>query len=205
VHISILCSSLVLSLLLASAPVVASAGVEVGTPAPPFTVADSSGRPVSLADYKGKFVVLEWTNDGCPFVQHYYTHGNMQALQSEYTGKGVVWLSIVSSAPGRQGYVTGSEADRLTQTRKAHPTAVLLDPSGTVGHLYKAKTTPDMYVIDPAGTLVYEGAIDSRPSTDPDDITGATAYVKLALDAAMSGKPVATAVTSPYGCSIKYQ
>jgi peroxiredoxin len=177
----------------------------VGQPAPAFTAVDSNGKSESLADYHGKYVVLEWTNDGCPFVKHYYSHGAMQALQKEYTGKGVVWLSVISSAPGEQGYATGEQANHLTSERGAAPSAVLLDPSGAVGHLYGAKTTPDMYIIDPKGTLIYAGGIDSIASTDPDDIAKATPYVKNALDEAMAGKPVSAAVTKPYGCSVKYQ
>lgn len=177
----------------------------VGQPAPAFTAVDSNGKNVSLADYHGKYVVLEWTNDGCPFVQHYYRRGNMQALQKEYTGKGVVWLSVISSAPGAQGYADGARANQLTQQRGAAPSAVLLDPTGKLGHLYDAKTTPDMYIVDPKGTLVYAGGIDSVPSTDPDDIAKASPYVKTALDQVLAGKPVAQAVTKPYGCSIKYQ
>ena len=193
-----------LPLLLAGAWVAASADAVVGKPAPTFSVADSNGKTVSLADYKGKYVVLEWTNDGCPFVQHYYERGNMQALQKDYTGKGVAWLSIISSAPGEQGYVSGPAANKLTAERKAAPSEVLFDPSGKVGHLYDAKTTPHMFIIDPKGVLIYAGGIDSIPSTDPDDIAKATPYVKVALDEALAGKPVSTAVTKPYGCSIKY-
>lgn len=187
-----------------SAPALADAP-KVGQPAPAFTAVDSNGRNLSLADFRGKYVVLEWTNDGCPFVQHYYKQGNMQALQKEYTGKGVVWLSVISSAPGAQGYADGARANQLTQQRGAAPSAVLLDPSGKLGHLYDARTTPDMYIVDPNGTLIYSGGIDSVPSTDPDDIAKASPYVKTALDQALAGKPVAQAVTKPYGCSIKYQ
>lgn len=187
-----------------SAPVLAAAP-RVGQPAPAFTALDSDGKNVSLAGYHGKFVVLEWTNDGCPFVQHYYKRGNMQALQKEYTGKGVVWLSVISSAPGAQGYADGARANQLTQQRGAAPSAVLLDSSGKLGHLYDAKTTPHMFIIDPNGTLLYAGGIDSEPSTDPDDIAKASPYVKTALDQALAGKPVTQAVTQPYGCSIKYQ
>jgi hypothetical protein len=188
-----------------SIPALAAEAPKVGQPAPAFTSLDSDGKNVSLADYRGKFVVLEWTNDGCPFVQHYYKGGAMQALQKEYTGKGVVWLSVISSAPGEQGYADGARADQLTRQRGAAPSAVLLDPSGKVGHLYDAKTTPHMFIIDPKGTLLYAGGIDSIPSTDPDDIAKASPYVKTALDQALAGKPVTQSVTKPYGCSIKYQ
>ncbi|MDB5986125.1 MAG: thioredoxin family protein [Nevskia sp.] len=177
---------------------------KVGQPAPTFSATDSNGKTVSLADFKGKIVVLEWTNDGCPFVQHYYTRGNMQALQKEFTAKGVVWLSVISSAAGGQGYADGARANQLTQTRGAAPTAVLLDPKGQLGHRYDAKTTPDMFVIDADGKLVYAGAIDSIASSDPDDIAKAQPYVKVALEATLAGKPVTTALTQSYGCSIKY-
>lgn len=188
-----------------SAPALAADAPKVGQPAPAFTTLDSDGKSVSLADYRGRFVVLEWTNDGCPFVQHYYKRGAMQALQKEYTGKGVAWLSVISSAPGQQGYADGARARQLSQQRGAAPSAVLLDPSGKVGHLYDAKTTPHMFIIDPKGTLIYAGGIDSIPSTDPDDIAKASPYVKTALDQALAGKPVTQAVTQSYGCSIKYQ
>ncbi len=177
----------------------------IGQPAPDFSTADSGGKTVSLADYRGKLVVLDWTNDGCPFVKHYYKQGDMQALQKEYTGKGVVWLSVISSAPGQQGYADGARADQLTRQRGAAPSAVLLDASGKLGHLYDAKTTPQMFVIDAGGKLVYSGAIDSLPSTDPADIAGASPYLKTALDEALAGKPVSMPLTAPYGCSVKYQ
>ncbi|WP_029919273.1 thioredoxin family protein [Nevskia soli] len=177
----------------------------IGRPAPEFSAVDSHGKTVSLSDYRGKLVVLEWTNDGCPFVQHYYKQGNMQALQKEYTGKGVVWLSVISSAPGTQGYADGARADRLTKLRGAAPSAVLLDPSGKLGHLYDAKTTPDMFIVDGYGKLIYAGGIDSLPSTDPADIGRASPYVKTALDEALAGKAVSKPLTSPYGCSVKYE
>ena len=177
----------------------------IGRPAPEFSAVDSHGKTVSLSDYRGKLVVLEWTNDGCPFVQHYYKRGNMQALQKEYTGKGVVWLSVISSAPGTQGYADGAHADQLTRQRGAAPSAVLLDPSGKLGHLYDAKTTPDMFIVDGDGKLIYAGGIDSLPSTDPADIGRASPYVKTALDEALAGKTVSKPLTSPYGCSVKYE
>jgi hypothetical protein len=178
---------------------------KIGRPAPAFSTTDSDGKTVSLSDYAGKPVVLEWTNDGCPFVQHYYKGGAMQALQKTYTGKGVAWLTVISSAPGTQGYVDGAGANADTRQRGAAPTAVLLDPSGKIGHLYDAKTTPHMFIIDGKGTLVYDGGIDSLPSTDPDDIPRATPYVKNALDELLAGKPVSKPLTSPYGCSVKYE
>ena len=177
----------------------------IGQPAPAFSATDSNGKTVSLSDLKGKPVVLEWTNDGCPFVQHYYKRGAMQSLQKTYTGKGVVWLTVISSAPGTQGYVDGAGANALTAQRNAAPSAVLLDSSGKIGHLYDAQTTPHMFIIDGKGTLVYAGGIDSLPSTDPDDIPRASPYVKAALDELLAGKPVSRALTSPYGCSVKYE
>ena len=177
----------------------------IGQPAPAFSGTDSHGKTVSLADYRGKLVVLEWTNDGCPFVQHYYKKGNMQALQKEYTGKGVIWLSVISSAPGTQGYADGARADQLTRQRGAAPSAVLLDASGKIGHLYDAKTTPHMFIIDGGGKLIYAGGIDSLPSTDPDDIARASPYVKTALEEALAGKPLSQPLTPPYGCSVKYE
>jgi hypothetical protein len=182
----------------------ASAAPTVGQPAPGFSAVDSSGKTVSLQDYKGKFVVLEWTNDGCPFVKKHYDSGNMQSLQKDAASNGAVWLSVISSAPGKQGHVSGAQADELSRSRKAQPAHVLLDESGDVGRLYEAKTTPHMFIVDPAGTLVYAGGIDSIPSADPDDIPKATPYVQLALAEAMAGKPVSQAVTKPYGCAVKY-
>jgi peroxiredoxin len=191
-----------LALALAALPV--QAEPPIGQPAPDFTAKDSSGRDVSLASLKGKTVVLEWTNDGCPYVGKHYGTGNMQALQKETTDKGVVWLSVISSAPGTQGHVDGPAANRLTETRKAAPTAVLLDPKGTVGRLYDARTTPHMYVIDKAGTLVYRGAIDDKPTANHADVKTARNYVREALAAVEAGKPVAVAATRAYGCSVKY-
>ncbi|HEX4873040.1 MAG TPA: thioredoxin family protein [Nevskiaceae bacterium] len=182
----------------------AYAAPEVGKPAPAFSAVDTAGETHQLADFKGKTVVLEWTNDQCPFVKKHYDSGNMQALQAAAEAEGVVWLSLISSAPGKQGHVSPQRADELTESRKATPSAVLLDEKGTVGRLYDAKTTPHMFVIDPAGTLVYAGAIDSTPSADPADIPSSQNYVKLALAAVKEGKPVSTPVSKPYGCSIKY-
>jgi len=182
----------------------AAAAPSVGEPAPSFSTTDSRGKTVALGDFAGKYVVLEWTNDGCPFVQKHYSSGNMQALQKDATDDGAVWLSVISSAPGKQGHVDGAGADALTRSRDAHPTHVLLDESGDVGRLYGAKTTPHMFIVDPKGTLIYAGGIDSIPSADPADIPKAKPYVKLALAEAMAGKPVSEAVTKPYGCSVKY-
>ena len=183
----------------------AHAAPKIGDPAPAFALTGSDGKPYALADFKGKYVVLEWTNHDCPFVKKHYKSGNMQAQQKELTGKGAVWLSIVSSAPGKQGHVDAAGANALTKSRGAAPTAVLLDPAGDVGHKYEAKTTPHMYIVAPDGKLIYMGGIDSVPSSDADDIAGATPYVKVALAEAMSGKPVSNASTKPYGCSVKYQ
>jgi hypothetical protein len=177
---------------------------EVGLPAPDFRAVDTAGNEHSLADFAGSTLVLEWTNHDCPFVKKHYGSGNMQALQKRYTAEDVVWLTVISSAPGKQGHVSAAEADRLTETRGAAPTAVLLDPEGTMGRAYDARVTPHMYVIDAEGTLVYMGGIDSIPSADPGDIPGAVPYVVNALDAVLSGKPVPDAVTRAYGCTVKY-
>jgi len=180
-----------------------TAQATVGQPAPAFTAVDTQGQSRTLGQYKGKWVVLEWTNHDCPFVKKHYT-GNMQRLQKAYAAKGVVWLTIVSSAPGKQGHVSPAQADQLTQQRGAAPSAVLLDPEGRVGRAYGAKTTPHMFVIDPAGKLVYAGAIDDTPSTDPADLPRARNYVTATLEAALAGKPVPIATSTPYGCSVKY-
>jgi peroxiredoxin len=176
----------------------------VGAPAPSFTLTDANGKTHSLGEYKGKYVVLEWFNPGCPFVQKHYTSENMQNLQKEFTGKGVAWLTIDSSAEGSQGYLTPEEAKKQMADWKMNPTALLLDPAGQVGHEYHATNTPHMFIINPEGKLIYEGAIDSKASTDADDIKSSTNYVKVALEEAMAGKPVSTAQTRAYGCSVKY-
>jgi peroxiredoxin len=176
----------------------------VGDPAPDFTGTDSHGKAIKLGDFRGKFVVLEWHNQGCPFVGKHYGSGNMQRLQKEWTGKGVVWLTVISSAPGEQGYVTADQADAYFKEKNAAQTAVLLDPSGAIGRLYDARTTPHMFVIDPQGRLVYNGAIDDKPTTDLADVAGATNFVSAALTEAMAGKPVTTPTSRPYGCSVKY-
>jgi peroxiredoxin len=178
--------------------------VKVGSDAPDFTLKDTSGKAHSLSDFKGKFVVLEWFNEGCPFVKKHYTSGNMQKLQKEYTGKDVVWLSINSSAPGEQGHMTPETAPKTMGEWKMDSTKVLLDHDGKVGKMYGAKTTPHMFVIDKAGKLVYQGAIDSKPTPNTADLDGAENYVRVALDNSMAGKPVATTSTKPYGCSVKY-
>ena len=184
----------------------ASPLVTPGEAVPGFTGTNSHGQPVSLADFSGKTIVLEWTNDGCPFVQKHYAAppSNMQTLQADAAADDVVWLSVISSAPGKQGHVTGDEANALTHDRSAAPAHVLLDTAGQIGRLYGAKTTPHMYVIRADGTLAYEGAIDSKPSSRVDDIATATNYVRAALDSVAAGEPVAVATSKPYGCSVKY-
>jgi len=177
----------------------------VGQPAPDFVGTDSYGKTVALKELRGRTVVLEWSNHQCPFVGKHYRSGNMQALQKEAVGQGVVWLTILSSAPGKQGSVTAAEANELTRSRGAAPTAVILDPTGTIGHAYDARTTPHMFVIDKTGTVVYMGGIDDKPTTDLADIAPAKNYVRLALAAVAAGKPVAEPVTRPYGCSVKYR
>jgi len=180
------------------------AEAEIGKPAPNFTLPDTNGKTHSLADLKGKYVVLEWYQPDCPFVGKHYRSGNMQALQREYTTKGVVWLSIDSSAPGEEGNYPAHKLNQFAARDGAARTALLLDPAGNVGRLYGAQTTPDMYIIDPSGNLVYKGAIDNKRSTDLEDVKTATNYVKSALDALLNRKPVPTSSTRPYGCSVKY-
>jgi len=178
--------------------------VHVGQPAPDFKATDSNGKPESLDEYHGKYVVLEWHNQGCPYTRKHYASGNMQSLQKELTAKGVVWLTVISSAPGQQGYVTASQENSYLSQMHAAPTAVLLDANGSVGRMYSAKTTPQMVVIDPSGKVIYDGAIDDRPTPDPEDVKGAKNYLDEALSASMAGKPVPTPYTRPYGCSVKY-
>lgn len=175
-----------------------------GQDAPDFTLVGADGKEHSLSDYKGKWVVLEWVNYGCPFVKKQYGSGNMQALQKKYTGEDVAWLTICSSAPGKQGYMTADEAATVNAEMKTEQTAYLLDSDGKVGKLYGAKTTPQMVVINPDGEVVYHGAIDSIKSANPKDIEKATNYVSAALDAGMAGEPIAVAQSQPYGCSVKY-
>ena len=181
-----------------------SAALRVGQPAPDFEGVDTHGKVHRLADYRGKTLVLEWTNHDCPYVRKHYSAGNMQDQQRAAAAQGVVWLSVISSAPGKQGHVSPQQADELTRSRDAAPEAVILDSESTIGRAYGAKTTPHMYIIDGAGTLVYMGGIDSIASADPSDITRATQYVRLALQELAAGKPVGTPVTRPYGCSVKY-
>jgi peroxiredoxin len=189
---------------LALACAVASA-VTPGQTAPDFKGIDSNGKTETLAQYRGKFVVLEWANQGCPYERKHYESGNMESLQKQWTAKGVVWLSILSSAPGQQGNVSPAEENDYLRKMKAAPTAAILDGAGTIGRLYGAKTTPHMFVIDPQGKIVYEGALDDQPTPDPASLkTVQHNYVNEALNAAMAGKPVATPVTKSYGCSVKY-
>jgi peroxiredoxin len=181
-----------------------SVGARVGAPAPAFTCVDSSGKPRSLGEFKGRTVVLEWTNRQCPFVRKHYDRGNMQALQKKYTAEGVAWLTVASSGPGKEGHVTPAEAEAHTKAVGAAPTAVLLDPEGKLGRLYGAMTTPHLFIVDDAGRLAYAGAIDDKPSTSAADIPGAVNYVAQALDALRAGKKAPTPSTRAYGCSVKY-
>jgi peroxiredoxin len=192
-------------LLAALAVAVPAQAVEPGRKAPDFTLPDTNGRPVHLADFAGRIVVLEWTNHECPFVRAHYDSGVMQALQAEAKQDGAVWLSVVSSAPGKQGYVDGTEGNAVMLRDHAVPTAKLLDPAGTVGHLYDAKTTPDIVVIDKAGAVAYMGAIDDRDTADADEARQANGnLVRAALTAVEHGKSVEKPATVSYGCSIKY-
>lgn len=177
---------------------------EVGKPAPEFTGIDTKGTEHKLTDLKGKTVVLEWNNPECPYVVKHYGAKNMQDLQKAATADGVVWLTVNSSAAGKQGNMSGEVADKYVADQGAAPTAYILDADGTIGKLYDAKTTPHMYVINPEGVLVYAGAIDSDDSFKPETIKGATNYVTAALQSVKDGKPVAQASTKPYGCGIKY-
>ena len=185
---------------------IAEAPIEISAAAPAFTGTNSNGETVNLADFEGKTVVLEWTNDGCPFVQKHYAEPrkNMQATQLGATEDDVVWLSVISSAPGEQGHADGGRANELTTSRGASPTHVLIDESGDIGRLYGAKTTPHMFVVNAEGNVVYKGAIDNVRSADPADIDGATNYVNAALASVAAGEAVQEASTKEYGCSVKY-
>ncbi len=180
----------------------------VGGPAPAFTAVDTRGGSHSLAGYAGKWVVLEWFNHGCPYTKKHYALvngiGNSQLMQQEYTKRGVVWLSIVSSGPGRQGYTTAAKADDVAREKGAAPTAIIRDTAGVLGRLYGARNTPQYAIIDPEGVLRYGGAIDDRRTSSAKDIAGATNYVRAALDAGLAGRPIAVAQTQPYGCEVKY-
>ena len=181
----------------------ALAQVQVGQPAPQFSAVDTAGKTVSLADFKGKYVVLEWTNPECPFVQKHYTSGNMQATQKHAADKGVVWLSVSTSAGGERDTKLATELANWVKTQKASPTNLLMD-GGKLGQSFGARTTPHMYLIDPSGKLVYAGAIDSKASANPGDIPSATNYVTQAINEVSAGKPVSKPVTGAYGCSVKY-
>lgn len=189
--------------LLATATI-AVAAPEIGKPAPAFTLTDSNGNSHSLSDFKGKFVVLEWVNFGCPFVKKFYDSGEMQKLQAEHTGKDVVWLSICSSAEGKQGHHTSDELKAKLESIGFKGTGYLIDADGKVGQTYGARTTPEMFVINPEGVLIYKGAIDDKPSPNSADIASAKNFVATALGEATSGQPVTTAETKSYGCSVKY-
>jgi hypothetical protein len=192
---------------LAAFTTLAACGAEaqvVGQPAPDFTLADANGRQVSLSDYRGRTVVLEWNNPGCPFVQKHYGSGNMQRTQAAAARDNVVWLTINSGAPGNQGHLDGAQARAFVAQAGARPSAYLLDPTGVAGRAFGARTTPHMYVVNSAGTLVYAGAIDDRPTANPDDIAGARNHVLAALSEIKAGRPVSVATSRPYGCSVKY-
>ena len=182
----------------------AEASVETGSHAPAFSVMDARGATRTLAEFQGRTVVLEWTNHGCPYVRKHYDAGNMQALQQEATASDVVWLQVISSARGEQGYLDGAGALARVQTDNAHPTATLLDASGVMGRAYGARNTPHMFVINGDGVLVYQGAIDDRPSARPSTLEGANNYVRAALADVAAGRAVRVAETTPYGCSVKY-
>jgi len=193
---------LLMAVLAASAHV--AKALPPGSAAPDFKGVDSNGVEHSLGEYRGKYVVLEWANRGCPYEQKHYKSGNMESLQKQWTDKGVVWLSILSDPPGQQGYVTPAEENEYLRTMHASPSAALLDPTGVIGRLYDARTTPHIFVVDPAGKLIYQGAIDDQPTPDPASLKGADNYLNDALNAAMAGKPVAVAITKPYGCAVHY-
>jgi peroxiredoxin len=185
------------------APIIVSA-LRVGEPAPGFSATASNGKTYRLSDSRGKFVVLEWHNNGCPYTRKHYDSGNMQRLQKEWTAKGVVWFTVISSAPGTQGYVTPEQENAYLAKMGATPTAALLDPNGEVGHLYDARTTPHMIIINPQGMVIYDGAIDDHATSDASDIPTSKNYVSAALGEALAGRPVSDPATRPYGCSVKY-
>jgi peroxiredoxin len=182
----------------------AEAAVATGAAAPAFSVTDAAGRTRTLSEFAGRTVILEWTNSGCPYVVKHYRSQNMQNLQREATADGIVWLSVISSAPGQQGYFDGAGALAHAREVNAAASAILLDPTGVMGHAYGARNTPQMFIINPQGRVVYQGAIDDRPSSRPDSLEGATNYVRAALADLEAGRPIATAETVPYGCSVKY-
>lgn len=191
-------------IVLAALAVPASANLSAGQTARDFKLRDTDGNVIQLAQYKGKTVVIEWNNPGCPFVQKHYKSGNMQGTQAAAKAQGAVWLTVNSGAPGKQGHMNGAQAASFVKEQKAQPTEYLLDPQGVVGKAYGAKTTPQIFIVNPAGTIVYQGAIDDRPTANPADVAGARNHVKAALGELKAGKPVSVAETKPYGCSVKY-
>jgi len=199
----ILVSTLALSALAIAAP--ATAKIATGSSVSDMTVTDSNGVQHNLSDFAGKKVVLEWTNEGCPYVKKHYSTDNMQKTQQMAKDEGAVWLSVISSAPGKQGYKTGEEANAWKEAQGAEIAAIVLDPDGDMGKTFSAKTTPHMYIIDEDQTLVYQGAIDDNPSANPATIEGAQNYVLAAMEDLKAGNPVAISDTPPYGCSVKYK
>lgn len=202
-----ICKALIVTAAVAIAAIAspAIAEVKIGAPVPDFSAKDADGRDVKLSAFRGKTVVLEWTNNDCPYVNKHYSTGNMQALQTDAAAKGVVWLTVNSSAPGLQGHVNGLEAKKIIDDRKAKATAYLLDPSGTIGRAFNATVTPHMYVIDASGKLAYMGAIDDKPTASHADVKAARNYVREALAAVTEGKAPQVTFTRAYGCSVKYQ
>ncbi len=188
----------------ALASTLAAASTQIGQAAPDFTLTDVTGKAVKLSDFKGKHVVLEWTNPNCPFVVKHYGSKNMQGLQSAYTDKGVVWLAVNSTSSGHVDYFKPAEFSNKMSEWGSKPSAKLMDTDGKVGTLYGAKTTPHMYIVDPQGKLIYAGGIDDKRSANPADIPGAKNFVRAALDESLAGKPVSVATSQPYGCSVKY-
>jgi alkyl hydroperoxide reductase subunit AhpC len=188
--------------LLASTSLASAA--KVGAPAPDFTETSSTAEAISLAQYRGKYVVLQWHNKDCPYVQAQYGSGNMQKLQKEWTARGIIWLTIISSAAGKQGYVDARGADADARATGAAPTATILDPAGTIGRAYRARTTPHMFIIDPQGKLIYDGAIDNHATTSKASVGGSINYVSQGLAEAMAGKPLSHPTSRPYGCTVKY-
>lgn len=195
---------LILAAVLMAAPISSLAQPKIDQAAPAFTEKDSTGKSHQLSDFKGKWVVLEWYNKDCPYVKKHYDSQNMQKLQAEYTGKDVAWITVISSAPGKQGYLTPAQAEEVRAQAGSKATAILIDEDGNMGRAYDAKTTPHMYVINPEGQLVYMGAIDSNDSSNPKVIPQSENHVKAALDAGMNKQPIKTKVTKAYGCSVKY-
>lgn len=182
----------------------AEAAIETGAQAPAFSVQDANGATRTLGEFAGQTVVLEWTNHGCPYVRKHYDSGNMQALQQEAAADGIVWLQVISSAPGEQGHLDAAGALARVETDNASPAATLLDPSGAMGRAYGARTTPHMYIVNGDGVLVYQGAIDDRPSARASSLEGATNYVRAALEDLAAGRAVQVPETTAYGCNVKY-